>query len=50
MISQGRESLVICRSGEERLAVIIKLPIISMLQKVVLESMALDPGHSMERA
>jgi len=39
MIADGKSSIVIGAVGGERLAIIIKLPIVAMLQKVVWESM-----------
>jgi HTH-type transcriptional regulator, sugar sensing transcriptional regulator len=39
MIADGRSSIVIGTVGGERLAVIIKLPVVAMLQKAVWESL-----------
>lgn len=39
MIADGRSSIVVGTMGGERLAIIIKLPVIAMLQKAVWESM-----------
>ncbi|KUK43937.1 MAG: Transcriptional regulator [Methanothrix harundinacea] len=40
MIADGKESIVITRVGDERLAVVVKLPVVSALQKGVLEHLA----------
>jgi len=37
MIADGKESIVITRMGDERLAVVVKLPVVSALQKGILE-------------
>jgi len=37
IIADGKESIVITRMGDERLAVVVKLPVVSALQKGVLE-------------
>jgi sugar-specific transcriptional regulator TrmB len=40
MIADGKESIVITRVGDERLAVVVKLPVVSALQKGVFEHLA----------
>lgn len=40
MIADGKESIVITRIGDERLAVVVKLPVVSALQRGVLEHLA----------
>jgi len=40
MIADGKESIVITRIGGERLAVVVKLPVVSALQRGVLEHLA----------
>ncbi len=37
MVADGKESIVITKMGDERLAVVVKLPVVSALQKGVLE-------------
>jgi len=37
MIADGKESIVITRIGDEKMAVVVKLPVVSALQKGVLE-------------
>lgn len=39
MIADGKESIVVIKMGDERLAVVVKLPVVSALQKGVLEHM-----------
>jgi len=40
MIADGKESIVIIKMGDKRLAVVVKLPVVSALQKGVLEHLA----------